>query len=213
MVLLKQVSGEEQLTSVVIHLCSFWVKIYDIPMKFRTERHLPLTAGRLGQFCEIDERGPVGWGKYVRARVVIDVDQPLKKKIHSQSATASTLVFPVRYDNLPNYYYGCGLIGHLVQECDAWADVDSDVDQEFPYGEGLRAFPTKAFYTQITRVSPQKKPIPRRPISVPPPQSSTSIKAIDSDTLSHQVARAVNLDGSATLTPPSYSLHLIRCST
>ncbi|KAJ4828653.1 hypothetical protein Tsubulata_044077 [Turnera subulata] len=127
MVLLKQVSGEEQLTSAAIHLCSFWVKIYDIPMKFRTERHLPLIAGRLGQFCEIDERGPVGWGKYIRARVVIDVDQPLKKEIHSRSATASI-------------------------------QFDSDDDQEFPYGEGLRASPTKVFIHKSPVLVSRKNP-------------------------------------------------------
>ncbi|KAJ4832934.1 hypothetical protein Tsubulata_022974 [Turnera subulata] len=85
LVLLKQVSGDEQFPSVHLNTCSFWVKIFHIPMSFRTDRHLMLIAGRLGEFGGFDERGIVGWEHYVRVRITLNIDLPLKKEIRSRS--------------------------------------------------------------------------------------------------------------------------------
>ncbi|KAJ4836541.1 hypothetical protein Tsubulata_013584 [Turnera subulata] len=158
------VSREEHFHNVPLRHCPFWVKIYDVPMSFRNARHLALIAGKLGTFCEFDERGPLGWGKYVKVRVNLYVSKPLKKEILGRNTTAQTLVFPMKYEKLPNYCYGCGLIGHLVRECDDCPDLDSDDEQEFPFGAWLRASPTKIFISQV-----HTAPLPLRSRSGLPP--------------------------------------------
>ncbi|KAJ4829525.1 hypothetical protein Tsubulata_028065 [Turnera subulata] len=162
LIVMKQVSGDEHFHNLPLQFCPFWVKIYNIPMSFRNTRHLALIAGKLGNFCEFDERGPLGWGKYVRVRIILDVTKPLKREILGRNAQGHNLVFPVKYDKLPNYCYGCGVMGHLINECDLWSEYDSDEEQELPYGDWLRASPTKIFISQVNSV-PSQQAAPFRP--------------------------------------------------
>ncbi|KAJ4844153.1 hypothetical protein Tsubulata_022631 [Turnera subulata] len=208
LILLKQVTGDEHFSSVHINSCSFWVKIFHIPMSYRTDRHLMLIAGRLGTFCGFDERGALGWGQYVRVWVALNIDLPLKKEITSRSSQSNNLVFSVKYENLPNYCYGCGLIGHLIRECSAWSDSDSEDEKEYPFGDGLRASPSKAFYSQVHKVSPQKR-LPRTHSTTTTAAPSLNLgpaqlPPVSTDTLIKLVARALNLDHlNTTPAPPS----------
>ncbi|KAJ4841094.1 hypothetical protein Tsubulata_027378 [Turnera subulata] len=84
LILMTQVSGDEQLSTTPITHCSFWVKLHDIPYRLRTQNFITEVAGRLGSFISTDEKGVLGWGSFIRVRVVINVTLPLKKEVISQ---------------------------------------------------------------------------------------------------------------------------------
>jgi hypothetical protein len=46
---------------------------------------------------------------------------------------------PIQYEFLPNFCYGCGLLGHVYKECDA--SVGKEEDQQ--YGDWMRASPVR----------------------------------------------------------------------
>ncbi|KAJ4845013.1 hypothetical protein Tsubulata_037829 [Turnera subulata] len=216
LIVLKQVSGDEQFTEVPMHHCSFWAKIYDVPMTFRNDRHMALIAGRLGTFCSFDERGAVGWGCFVRVRVTLDIDLPLKKVIRSRSSQSENLIFPVKFENLPNYCYGCGLIGHLVRECDIWSGSDSDDEPSYPFGDDLRASPTRPFVSQIIRDHPMpNRPVSRSPVLHNHPNLDVPTQPIDpaiQDTLVQQVVSSLTLENlhpppTLSVSPPSSTSH------
>ncbi|KAJ4822551.1 hypothetical protein Tsubulata_045637 [Turnera subulata] len=195
LLLLLKVSGEEQFSTTLITNCSFWIKVHDIPYHLRTLPFITEVANRLGSFVSTDEKGVLGWGSFIRVRVVLNVEIPLKKEVISQIGSGPLMCFPVSYENFPNFYYACGLIGHLVKECEEFSDVDTDDETELPYGDGLRASPKKPFISTTCGQSPTK------PVRDPKHPSPTILKHatipnVVQDTLAHDVDRTLNLNMS-----------------
>lgn len=64
---------------------------------------------------EVDEDG-VGWGEYLRVRVVIDLQKPLAcgRTIIIRN---KTLWVPFKYEKIPKYCFRCGVIRHGTREC------------------------------------------------------------------------------------------------
>ncbi|KAK2647951.1 hypothetical protein Ddye_015440 [Dipteronia dyeriana] len=57
-------------------------------------------------------------GKYIRVRVVVNVDQPLCRILRVDvlgDSKESTML--LRYERLPEHCFWCGLIGHVVRVC------------------------------------------------------------------------------------------------
>ncbi|KAL5787901.1 hypothetical protein ACOSP7_004850 [Xanthoceras sorbifolium] len=57
-------------------------------------------------------------GKYVQLHILIDITKPLKRVLRVSlegSEAVSTLL--LRYERLPDFCFGCGLIGHGICEC------------------------------------------------------------------------------------------------
>ncbi|KAJ4847775.1 hypothetical protein Tsubulata_010680 [Turnera subulata] len=81
LILLKQVFGTEHFHNVALQHCPFWLQIYDVAMTFLTESQIKLSANWNGVFSGFYERGPLGWGKYIRVSVILDVTKPLKRAI------------------------------------------------------------------------------------------------------------------------------------
>ncbi|KAJ4832998.1 hypothetical protein Tsubulata_005303 [Turnera subulata] len=167
LIVLKQVSGDDNFRNVEMQDCPFWVQLYDVPMSFRTDRHLPLIARRLGHFSGYDERGP--W--------------------------------------LGQIYQDSGGAGYLYafETGDLWSKYSisgfgfsySDEDQDYPYGEYLRASPGKVFITQINHditsasTPPSLLSEPRPHL----PRSSGSFSPVDSAASPHLIpSLSLNLD-------------------
>ncbi|KAL5783407.1 hypothetical protein ACOSP7_008436 [Xanthoceras sorbifolium] len=80
-------------------------------------------------------------GKFLRIRVNIDISQPLKRGIRvSLDDSEETIMLLIRYERLPEYCFGCGMVGHHVRDCPS-APTDADFVQadNQPFGPWLRA--------------------------------------------------------------------------
>lgn len=54
----------------------------------------------------------------VRIRVEIDISKPLRRIVKLTLDTKNPSVgILLRYECLPEFYYGCGLLGHQFKEC------------------------------------------------------------------------------------------------
>ncbi|KAL5819351.1 hypothetical protein ACOSQ4_023193 [Xanthoceras sorbifolium] len=77
--------------------------------------------------------------RFIRAQVLIDVTKPLlmglRVRLREEDEVCSMVIC---YERLPNFYYFCGKIGHLLRECynNDWGLLDGP---NLKFGAWLRA--------------------------------------------------------------------------
>jgi hypothetical protein len=109
-------------------------------MDMMTRVHGELIGRWIGKFIsvEVDEDG-FAWGKDLRIRVSIRVDQPLLRgvnlRVNEEDVEGSW--FDLKYEKVPHFCFDCGCIVHSDNVC---AGEKSEVQQ---WGEWLRASPKK----------------------------------------------------------------------
>ncbi|KAL0313473.1 UNVERIFIED_CONTAM: hypothetical protein Sradi_5746600 [Sesamum radiatum] len=88
------------------------------------------------EFLEYDKSN--SWGASIRVRVALDIRMPLKRFLRMRTATGE-LTVSFTYERLPNFCYGCGVLGHILRDCPkSVEDPDSFNGTELQYGSWLR---------------------------------------------------------------------------
>ncbi|XP_074271161.1 uncharacterized protein LOC141595087 [Silene latifolia] len=127
-----------KMTETPLHLIPMWARIYDLPMRGRSNVNNLKSLGRqLGTFVSVDEAPLPEVERAVRVRILHDVRTPLKPKVEIRMPSSRVLDFKVKYERSPTYCYGCGILGHGEKECD---EVPYD-DVDLKSSEDLRASP------------------------------------------------------------------------
>lgn len=111
-----------------------------MPFKGRmSEDNAKRLGARVGQFLSIDRDDYSGLEKSMRIRVLLDVRKPLKTHVNLKLREGEVCSVKVKYENLPNFCFNCGRMGHGVRDC-----IDGIFDSKNPrYGIWLRASPWK----------------------------------------------------------------------
>lgn len=79
-------------------------------------------------------------GEFCRIRIRLNVTQPLLRGVFISINNQNKVWLAFKYETLPNFYFGCGKIGHGVQECNDISLSDRMKDEDnFPYSNSLRA--------------------------------------------------------------------------
>ncbi|KAL2942601.1 hypothetical protein RDABS01_030951, partial [Bienertia sinuspersici] len=118
----------------------FWVKAYDVPLSKRTKSMAMSMASKMGTFIEYDDSDPLGWNRFMRFRVDLRLDKPLRRWIRVSVSGGSKWI-ELKYEKLMDFCYACGCIGHSLNGCQHYDD--STPEGELPYGSWMRASPTK----------------------------------------------------------------------
>ena len=88
-----------------------------------------------------DEETKYGVDKALCFRVDIAIDKPLKRG--QKVALEGRIVWiDLRYVKLPDFYYICGMLGHVTKGCDYYNPQCPE--SELQYGDWLRASPMKS---------------------------------------------------------------------
>lgn len=72
----------------------WWVKA-DVPLNKRTKS----TVSRMGRFVEFDESDPIGWSKYMRFWVDVNLEEPLRRGMCIPTVNGSNLI-KFKYEKL-----------------------------------------------------------------------------------------------------------------
>ncbi|KAK2662225.1 hypothetical protein Ddye_000799 [Dipteronia dyeriana] len=78
--------------------------------------------------------------KYIRVRVVIDIDKPLRRILRVDvigDGKETTML--LRYERLPDHCFRYERVGHVVRECLENARTDCNEDYNLLFGAWLRA--------------------------------------------------------------------------
>lgn len=82
------------------------------------------------------DRDGIGWGEFLRVKIMIDLYKPLSRGRMMKFDGKSTLI-GFKYVRLPKYCYHCGVICHGVEGCLKWSMLRNQ--ETIQFGPWLRA--------------------------------------------------------------------------
>ncbi|KAL8104293.1 hypothetical protein AgCh_028496 [Apium graveolens] len=101
----------------------------------------------IGKFIESDDNNFVGvWREYLRVRVTIDLNMPLKRRMKLRKSQSEWCWVNFRYEGVPTFCFICGMIGHGEKFCEKIFDTPLE-EIEKPYGVWMRAEPRRRNHT------------------------------------------------------------------
>ncbi|XP_074287731.1 uncharacterized protein LOC141612882 [Silene latifolia] len=122
----------------------FWARVYDLPLRGRSNlENIRRLGMQLGRYVGVDEAPLPEVERAVRVRVLHDVRSPLRDSVKITLAKGEKVEFEVKYEILPIFCYGCGVLGHGEKDCE-----DGPYEEgELRFSENLRASPRRVVKT------------------------------------------------------------------
>jgi hypothetical protein len=140
-ILLKEYDGSIRPSDITFDSLDIWVRVLDLPMDMMNSVYGELIGGWIGRYIhtDVDEDG-IAWGKDLRIRVAVRVDQPLVRGVPLKSSAEDedSNWFDLKYEKVPHFCFDCGRLVHSDEGCSA---EKADVQQ---WGEWLRASPGRS---------------------------------------------------------------------
>jgi hypothetical protein len=117
LILRKLAFGEDPLT-VPLDTTEIWIQIHHLPFGFMTREIGLLIGSHIGKFINYDDLNNYGsWRKFMRIRVAINVNEPLKTDWAFVREQGEVVKVSFKYEKLGNFCYVCGLLGHTENFC------------------------------------------------------------------------------------------------
>lgn len=136
LMVLRKWDAQKTLEELDFNFSPFWVQIQGLPLGFLNARSGMKIAESLGEVIAVED--PDGRGKpmrFIRVRVWIDITKPLKKGFYLKRHDDEDIWVKFKYERLSDYCYGCGRVGHTVNDC---GDKGGVRDNKWPFND-LRA--------------------------------------------------------------------------
>ena len=153
-----ELHGEEQPMVVLLTHCPFWIRICNVPLNRRDRESIMKIGSSLGNVVKVNDSDVNLWGQFIRVMVFIHISQPLRRIFMVVNSKGYRVWVYFRYERLQTFYYWCGLIGHIKDDCETKPEsVDANM---WPYDQSLRASPFKnkyIFYVMSSGSSTKKK--------------------------------------------------------
>lgn len=96
----------------------FWIQIHGLPMRMQTKEVAEKIVGPMGTIekMDVEPRG-FSMGKYLRARVTIDISKPLCRGRAVRMGGTEKGWVDFCYERLPIFCYWCGKLDHDNRDC------------------------------------------------------------------------------------------------
>lgn len=140
LILLKEADGDEQPDQVNLFQSPFWVRIKNLPFNSRSDEIIRALVGNMGEILEIEE-DILGFGKYRRVKVMLDVTKPLRRFRRMKDNKGKEIVVDFAYERLPFFCFACGVMGHSEKDCQ-FVD-EEDKHERLGWSLALKATPRK----------------------------------------------------------------------
>jgi len=134
--------GSKRLKDLEFTYIPIWIRVFDLPLGMMNSVNGMVLGNRIGRALAVDtEDDGSAVGGFLRIKVKIDIRKPLMRGILLERAEGEDDCWcPIRYEYLPNFCYGCGLLGHVEKECDSCVEEEVGFKQ---FGDWLRVTPTR----------------------------------------------------------------------
>ncbi|XP_074265148.1 uncharacterized protein LOC141587570 [Silene latifolia] len=105
-------------TDVPLFHIPIWTRVYDLPVLGRSSVANARNIGScLGTFIDVEMGQNSELDRAIRIRVMYDIRQPLRTSVPIKMWGGRVINFDVKYERLPIFCYGCGIIGHGEKDC------------------------------------------------------------------------------------------------
>jgi len=138
--LLKELDPNVQPSKIEFTTTWFWVKIYDMPTSIRNRKFAEHLGNKIGAFVEVDQSDMLIPSKALRLWIDCNLHKPICQGLMLKVNGESTW-FKMKYLKLPNFYYACGMLGHIYKRCEHY-DVNN-LESELNMAHGFMLFPSK----------------------------------------------------------------------
>lgn len=143
LVVLRELNIDDDPALVSLNESEFHVQATGLPITLLHSSMAEVLGNAMGTFLRpdvLEDKWCVG--DALRFRVKIDITKPIRRMIHIKGPADQKLCVRLAYENLPNFCYYCGIIGHLVKDCSECLDFahpSGDIPVErLKYGDWLR---------------------------------------------------------------------------
>jgi hypothetical protein len=169
----QRVEADTAIEEMECRYASFWVQMYNLPVRRMNKESVAALAGNLGMVEQVSESdGERGREGCMRARVRLDILKPLCRGQKARRADGTELWISFKSERLPNYCYWCGRLTHAEKECELWLRSKGTFRRETQqYGAWLRAPMDKPIWRVEVRVEGRSN-VPRW--GQPQPQTTSS---------------------------------------
>ncbi|KAM0827549.1 hypothetical protein ACQ4PT_068130 [Festuca glaucescens] len=95
-----------------------WIRVMNLPFNLNDDWGKEI-AEMVGEYIGLDKSNAnLVFGRYLRARVAIDVNEPLQRWIEIDSTAREACDwYDIKYENVPYFCFSCGLLGHSDLVC------------------------------------------------------------------------------------------------
>lgn len=125
--------------AVTLNKMEIWVQVYDLKVGFMSEKVLIVIGNYIGEFVTSCSKNFTGiWRDYLRVRVQIDIDKPLKRRMKIQRTKDEGYWVNFKYERVPTFCFICGVIGHSERFCHRLFEKELDAIVK-PYGLFMKA--------------------------------------------------------------------------
>lgn len=137
---LKKWSQGIRIAEVQFHLVCFWVQIHGLEVDKFSLPNARKLGECIGEVKQIDDiLGPMGLDRdYLRVKVEIDTTRPLLAGINYTRTNGTIGRAEVKYERLPDFCFGCGLIGHNERICRVPLVMNDNGDDGPMYGPWIK---------------------------------------------------------------------------
>jgi hypothetical protein len=122
-----------------------WARVLNLPFNLRDKKWWLPIARQIDKGTKEAQFDHVGG--FLRARVTVDVANPLRRCIRIDSTRRQKVdTYEVQYEQIPHFCFSCGRIGHSDLLCPTPGTRDANGD--LPYGKSLRATDERRRYSE-----------------------------------------------------------------
>uniref|UniRef100_A0A803MQQ5 DUF4283 domain-containing protein n=1 Tax=Chenopodium quinoa TaxID=63459 RepID=A0A803MQQ5_CHEQI len=158
LLVLKDITGDEQPSTIEFTHTPMWIRLIDVPFNKRNAKVMKEIGDYIGGFVVFDDSGPLGWGEFMRIKVNIDLAKPLHRGLFLATGSSSSKWVPIKYKRLAEFCFFSGRLDHTESNCTFKDEAkDPSKDIVFHYGPWLRASPRKWSRQALAEVEKEKK--------------------------------------------------------
>ncbi|KAF4394206.1 hypothetical protein F8388_005840 [Cannabis sativa] len=126
----------------------FWVQIHSLPHDYFSRVNANLLGTLTGKVVsiELDESKPLTWKRWIQVQVEVDVSKPLCCGCFFKLSNEVNQWIQLKYEELGNFCYMCGLLGHQRRDCNLTSLVMVLNDKGSPFPLFRPWMNTHSFY-------------------------------------------------------------------